>query len=51
VVRFEVVDLFAEEQRPEVFADEFDAVEGRLRARAVGAESAEPEYLGQITHS
>jgi hypothetical protein len=26
VVRLEVVDLLAEEQRPEVFADEFDVV-------------------------
>ena len=27
VVRFEVVDLFAVEEGPEVFADEFDRVE------------------------
>lgn len=40
VVGFQVVDLFAEEKGPEVFADEFDAVEGRCWAGAVGAESA-----------
>lgn len=39
VVRLEVVDLLAEEQGPEVFADEFDVVERGLRAWAVGAES------------
>ena len=39
VVGFQVVDLLAEEQGPEVFADEFDAVEGCLRAWAVGAET------------
>jgi hypothetical protein len=41
VVGFQVVDLLAEEQGPEVFADEFDAVEGGLRAWAVGAETIE----------
>jgi hypothetical protein len=39
VVCLEVVDLLAEEQRPEVFADEFDVVEGGLGAGPVGAES------------
>jgi hypothetical protein len=36
VVGFEVVDLFAEEEWPEVFADEFDAVEGGERAGTGG---------------
>jgi hypothetical protein len=48
VVRFQVIYLFAEKERPEVFADEFDAVEGRLRAGAVGAESVGGEYRSQI---
>lgn len=39
VVGFQVVDLLAEEQGPEVFADEFDAVEGGLGAWAVGAKT------------
>jgi len=39
VVRLEVVDLLAEQQRPQVFADELDVVQGRLWAWAVGAES------------
>lgn len=39
MVCFQVVDGFAEEECPEVFADEFDAVERGLGPRAVGAES------------
>jgi hypothetical protein len=38
VVGFEVVDLFAEEERPEVFADEFDGVQRALGAGFVGGE-------------
>lgn len=47
VVCFQVVDGFAEEECPEVFADEFDAVEGGLGPRAVGAESTAPPALGR----
>ena len=36
VVGFEVVDLFAEDEEPEVFADEFDGVEGGCGAGFVG---------------
>ena len=45
VVGFQIVDLLAEEQGPEVFADEFDAVEGCLRAWAVGAETVAWQML------
>ena len=31
MIRFEVIDLFPEDELPEVFADEFDAVEWCLR--------------------
>jgi hypothetical protein len=39
VVRFQIVDLFAKDQLPEVFADEFDGVEVGLRAGFVDGES------------
>jgi hypothetical protein len=39
VVGLEVVDLLAEEDEPEVFAEEFDDIEGGLRAGGVGGES------------
>lgn len=32
VVRFEIVDLLAEEEAPEIFADEFYCIQGGLRA-------------------
>lgn len=44
VVGFQVVDLLAEEQGPEVFADELDAVKRCLGAWAVGAEPANAEH-------
>lgn len=40
VVSFEVVDLLAEEEGPEVFAEEFDAIEGGGRAGGVAGETA-----------
>lgn len=39
MVRFEVVYLFSEEQDPEIFADEFYAVEGGEGAGFVGGET------------
>jgi len=36
--------LLAEEQGPEVFADEFNAVEGRLGPWTVGAETVNVEF-------
>jgi len=41
VVRFEVVDLFPEDEGPEVFADEFDRVQGGGGAGFVEGESVE----------
>jgi hypothetical protein len=39
VVGFQIVDLFAEDEGPEVFADELYCVEGVLRAGFVDGES------------
>jgi len=40
MVRLEIVDLLAEEQHPEVLAEELDRVEGVCEARAVAREAA-----------
>lgn len=39
MVCFEVVDVFAEDEGPEVFAEELDDVEGVVEAGAVAGES------------
>ena len=39
MVGFQVVDLLFEEERPEVFAEEFDGVEGVGEVGAVGREA------------
>ena len=49
VVCLEVVDLLAEEQGPQIFADELDVVEGGLGAGAVGAESVFREENGRVS--
>lgn len=43
MIRFEIIDLFAEEQRPEIFADEFYGFEGRCWAGFVDGESGRGE--------
>ena len=40
VVRLQVVDLLAEDEHPEVLAEELDHVEGVIEARAVPREAA-----------
>ena len=39
MVRFQVVDLLAEDEHPEVFAEEFDYVESVCEAGSVAGES------------
>lgn len=43
MVGLEVVDLFAEDEHPKVFAEEFDGVEGICEA---GAVEGEPVRVG-----
>lgn len=43
MVGLEVVDLFAEDEHPKVFAEEFDGVEGIC---AAGAVEGEPVRVG-----
>lgn len=48
MVCLEVVDVFAEDEGPEVFAEEFDDVEGVVEAGAVAGESEESWRLAYV---
>jgi hypothetical protein len=47
VVRLQIINLLLEQQCPEVFAEEFDAVEVGLGAGFVCGEAGEGEVLGE----
>lgn len=51
VVRLQVVDLLAEDEHPEVLAEELDHVEGVVEARAVPRESATRGETGRNVSS
>ena len=49
VVRLQVVDLLAEDEHPEVLAEELDHVEGVVEARAVPREAAARGQIGGMS--
>jgi hypothetical protein len=45
VVRLEIIDLLAEDEHPEVLAEELDDIESIRESRPIGRESAPPPKL------
>lgn len=45
VIRFQIIDLFPEDEHPEVLADELDHVKRGIRSRRIGREPATCHYV------